>query len=376
MSATWLLARRNLGGNRLRLLASVGGVALALSLTLALDAVYAGVANQLTTYIDEAGADVWVSQAGVRNLHMVASWLPDEVTDEVRAVDGVADVTPILYSTDTIAAGEERAVAYVIGLPANAAMGGPWKIVEGSSVPGPGEVIVDAGFAGSASVSIGDSVTVLGGEARVVGLSEGTASLVNSVAFVSSDDFRAMRGGAPLVSFVLARVTPGADPDVVAAAVEEQVAGVTAQSGAAFSVEERRLVMDMSADVISIMNVIGFVVGLAVVALTVYVATLARRREYGALKALGARNGYLYGVVLGQAFLSVAIGFVVGLAFTALLSFGISQTGLNLELSLGAPSIAKVGIVAAIIAGLAAILPIRQIAGLDPAVVFRRGVAI
>ena len=37
----------------------------------------------------------------------------------------------------------------------------------------------------------------------------------------------------------------------------------------------------MSADVISIMNVIGFVVGLAVVALTVYVATLARRREYG-----------------------------------------------------------------------------------------------
>ena len=375
MSAAWLLARRNLGGNRVRLLASVGGVALALTLTLALDAVYAGVANQLTSYIDEAGADVWVSQSGVRNLHMVASWLPDEVTDQVRAVDGVANVTPILYSTDTIAAGDERAVAYVIGLPADAAVGGPWSIAEGSTVPGPGEVIVDAGFAASAGVSIGDSITVLGGEASVVGLSEGTASLVNSVAFVSLDDFRAMRGGAPLVSFVLARVTPGADPGAVAAAVERQVAGVTAQPRAGFSAEERRLVMDMSADVISIMNVVGFVVGLAVVALTVYVATLARRREYGALKALGAQNRYLYGVVLGQAFLSVAIGFGVGLAFTALLGLGIAQTGLNLELSLSAASIAKVGIVAAIIAGLAAILPIHQIAGLDPAVVFRRGAA-
>lgn len=375
MSATWLLARRNLGGNRVRLLASVGGVALALSLTLALDAIYAGVANQLTTYIDEAGADVWVSQAGVRNLHMVASWLPDEVADEVRAVDGVAELTPILYSTDTIVAGDERAVAYVIGLPAGAAMGGPWNILEGSDAPGSGEVIVDAGFADSAGVSIGDSVTVLGGEATVVGLSEGTASLVNSVAFVSFDDFRAMRGGAPVVSFVLVRVTPGAAPDAVAAEVERQVAGVTAQSGAAFSVEERRLVMDMSADVISIMNVVGFVVGLAVVALTVYVATLARRREYGALKALGARNRYLYGVVLGQAFLSVALGFLVGLAFTALLSIGVAQTSLNLELALSAASIAKVGVVAAIIAGLAAILPIRQIAGLDPAVVFRKGAA-
>ena len=375
MSATWLLARRNLGGNRIRLLASVGGVALALSLTLALDAVYGGVANQLTSYIDEAGADVWVSQAGVRNLHMVASWLPDEVTDEVGAVDGVADVTPILYATDTIAATDERAIAYVIGLPAGAAIGGPWRIAEGSSLPGPGEVVVDARFAERAGVSIGDSVTVLGGDARVVGLSEGTASLVNSVAFVALDDFRAMRGGAPVVSYVLARVEPGADPGAVATAVERQVAGVTAQSRTAFSAEERRLVMDMSAEVISVMNVIGFVVGLAVVALTVYVATLARRREYGALKALGARNRYLYGVVLGQAFLSVAIGFLAGIAFTGLLSLAVAQTGLGLELALGAASIAKVGVVAAIIASLAAILPIRQIAGLDPAVVFRRGAA-
>ncbi|MBI2778146.1 MAG: ABC transporter permease [Chloroflexi bacterium] len=375
MSATWLLARRNLRGNRFRLLASVGGVALALSLTLALDAIYAGVANQLTTYIDEAGADVWVSQAGVRNLHMVASWLPEDVVGEVRGVDGVAGVTPILYATDTIGAGDERAVAYVIGLPAGAAMGGPWDVVEGSNTPGPGEVIVDAGFAERAGVSIGDSVSVLGGEARVVGLSRGTASLVNSVAFVSFDDFAAMRGGPPLVSFVLVSITPGADPDAVAAAVERQVPGVTAQSSAAFSVEERQLVMDMSAEVISIMNVVGFVVGLAVVALTVYVATLARRREYGALKALGARNRYLYGVVLSQAFLSVAIGFVVGLAFTGLLGLAVAQTSLNLRLALTAASIVKVGIVAAIIAGLAAILPIRQIAGLDPAIVFRKGAA-
>src|SRR3989337_2694624 len=104
MNGTWLLARRDLACNRVRLLVSVGGVALALSLTLALDAIYAGVANQLTTYIDRAGADIWVAQAGVRNLHMVASWLPDSVTAEVRSIDGVVEVTPILYSTDTIAA--------------------------------------------------------------------------------------------------------------------------------------------------------------------------------------------------------------------------------------------------------------------------------
>jgi putative ABC transport system permease protein len=216
---------------------------------------------------------------------------------------------------------------------------------------------------------------VLGGEARIIGLSEGTASLVNSVAFVSFDDFRAMRGGAPVVSFVLVKVVGAASPEAVAAAIERGVPDVTAQTRADFSTQERRLVMDMSADIISIMNAVGFVVGLAVVALTVYVQTLARRREYGVLKALGARNRVLYRVVLIQAVLSVSVGFLVGLAFTGLLAFVVPRAGLDLELSIGAASLAKVGLFAAVIAGLAAILPIRQVSGVDPAIVFRRGAA-
>ena len=374
MSASLLLARRALGRSRVRLFASVGGVALALSLTLALDAIYAGVANQLTAYVDRSGADVWVAQRGVRNLHMVASWLPDNAVGQVRAVDGVADATPILYSTDTISAGDERSVAYVIGLPADAAMGGPWQITQGESVVGRGGIIVDRDFARRAGIGIGDPVEVMGGEARIVGLSEGTASLVNSVAFVSFDDFQALRGGAPVVSYVLVRVAPGSAPDDVARQIEARVPGVTALSRPAFAAEERRLVTDMSADVIAIMSVVGFVVALAVVALTVYVATLARRREYGVLKALGARNLVLYRVVLVQAVLSVALGFLVGLVFTALLALLVPLAGSGLELALSLDSLIKVGLFATIIAALAAVVPIRQVAGVDPAVVFRRGV--
>lgn len=373
MSATSLLARRDLTRNRVRLLVSVGGVALALTLTLALDAIYAGVANQLTAYIDRAGADVWVAQSGVRNLHMVASSLPASVVDEVRAVDGVAAVMPILEATDTITAGDERAVAYVIGLPADASMGGPWDVVDGRGQVGPGEVVIDRAFAQRAGVTLGDTVGVLGGEARIVGLSRGTASLVNSVAFVSFDDFQAMRGGTPVISFALVRVAGSASPEAVAAEIERVVPGVTAQSRTDFVAQERRIVTDMSADVISIMSVVGFIVALAVVALTVYVATLARRREFGVLKALGARNSVLYRVVLAQAVLSVAVGFAIGITFTGLLALGIERTDLSLELAITGGSLAKVGLFAVAIAGLAAILPIRQVAGVDPAVVFRRG---
>jgi putative ABC transport system permease protein len=373
VSASSFLARRNLAANRVRFVVSIGGVALALTLVLALDAIFLGVSNQLSRYIDDSGADVWVAQNGVRNLHMVASALPASVVDEVRRVPGVEEATPILYVTGTVTAGDEDAVAYVIGLPDDAAIGPPRKMAAGERRPGPDEAVIDRRAAERLGVDIGDEVAILGRPFRVAGLSEGTSNLVNSIAFVTFDDFAAARSLPGVVSYVLVRVTNGSRPGEVADAIAAAVTGTTAMPRDAFAAEERRLVMDMSGDVIAIMNAIGFAVGLVVVALTVYVATLARRREYGVLKALGASNRFLYRVVLGQASFSVAAGLLVGVGFTAGLAIVVPRTGFDLELAIGIQSVAKVGAVAAVIAMLAALLPIRQIAGLDPAAVFRRG---
>lgn len=374
MSAIWLLARRNLLRSRTRLAVSIGGVALALTLVLALDAIFEGVARQLTAYVDRSSADIWVAQSGVRNLHMVASWMPSTTADAVADVDGVELAEPILYTTDSMSARDERSWAYVIGLTPDATMGRPWEVIEGSGLPGAGEAVIDRGFAQRAGVGLGDPVTMLGREFRIAGLTEGTASLVNSVAFVSFEDFASRRGGDPAVSFVLVRAAPGVTPDVLADRIASTVEGVTVQTTVAFGAAEKKLALDMSGDVISIMNIIGFVVGLAVVALTVYIATLALRREYGSLKAFGAPGGYLYRVVLTQASLSVVAGFLAAVAITAGLSAIVPRTGVNLELAIAGASLVKVGAVAAVIAALAALLPIRQIAGLDPVVVAREGV--
>ena len=367
------LALRSLARHPVRLAASVAGIALALTLTLALDAIYTGVANGLTAYIDHTGADVWVSQAGVRNLHMVASWLPDTVVDQVRAIPGVTDATPILYSTDTVAAGDDRGVAYVIGLPPGAPVGGPWSVVDGTGQPTAGGVVVDAAFARRAGVTVGGQATVMGRSARIVGLTEGTGSLVNSVAFVPFADFRAARGGAPVVSFVLVRVAPGAAPEAVASAIEAKVPGVTAMTGSAFSAGERRLVMDMSADVIAIMDGIGFIVALVVVALTLYIAVHGSRHELAVLKAIGARNRVLYATVLAQSAVSVAAGVAVAVGITAALAVVVPRTGVALEPALTLASVARTAAVGGAVALIAGVLPIRDVAHVDPLTAFRRG---
>lgn len=370
------LAFRNLFQNKIRLVISVGGVALAFLLILSLDAIFAGVERQITAYINHSGADLFVSQSNVRNMHMAASSLPVSIIERVKDVPGVSDVTPILYLTNMVVVGEERNLAYIIGLPEDAAMGGPWKVSAGRGDPRAGEAVIDRDVAEKSGVTVGDEIEILGRKFKLVGLSEGTASLVNSVAFISMSDFALLRGGLDTISFLLVRIKPGESPADMAARIEAQVDGelvrtVTAQTTADFAAQERRVVKDMSTDIVSIMNLVGFLIGLAVMALTVYTATLARRAEYGVLKALGARNGHLYRAVLMHALLSVAIGLGVGIAFTLLLSTIIPRLGSNLALEISAGSLLKVSGVSLVISAVSALLPIQQIAGLDPAMVFR-----
>lgn len=370
-----LLAFRNLFQNKVRLLMSTGGLALALLLVLALDAIFTGIETQVSAYIDHSGADVWVAQKGVRNMHMASSTLSVATIDRVRAVTGVVSVTPILFQLGTVAAGGDNHIVYVIGLPPNPAAGAPWRVVAGTGVPGVGETAIDRSVAEASGIKLGSSVTILGQRFRVVGLTEGTLNIVNSVAFISMADFMAARRSSDSVSYLLVKTASEQSPDQVAASIEREVGDVTALSRRAFSGEERAVIAGMSTDIVAIMNVVGLLIGLAVMALTVYTATLARRAEYGVLKAVGARNRDLYGVVVAQAAIGLILGLGVSVLLTLLLSVSVPLVKPSIAIELSAGSVVKVASMAMVIAAIAAILPVSQMARLDPANVCRRKVS-
>jgi putative ABC transport system permease protein len=365
------LAHRNLFQNKIRLLISAGGVALSLLLILALDAIFSGVEQRVTAYIDNSGADIWVSQEDVFNMHMASSTLPDSVARKVKILPDVKSVSPIMYLTNNIVAGDERNLAYIIGITEDATLGIPWRIAAGGKRPGKHEAVIDANVAEKSGIGLGDEVEIMGEEFTVVGLTQETSSLTNSIAFISMKDFEDIRNNYGTLSFLLVKVKDGHSPEKVAQEIQSRVRDVTAQTRVQFAGQERRVIKDMSTDVIAIMNLIGFLIGLAVMALTVYTSTLSRRREYGMLKALGAHNRDLYLTVLAQAILSVILGFLFGLVITLFLTATIPFTGIALTLRVTPFSLLKVGSFSLIIAAISAVIPIRQIAGLDPATVFR-----
>lgn len=365
------LALRNLFQSRTKALIAMGGVALAFMLIFSLDAVLAGLEGRIASFIERTGADVWVAQSGVRNMHMASSTVPRAVTAEVASVPGVAEAVPIRYLTNVIVAGDTQYVAYVIGLPDGAKVGRPAKVVSGAAMPRVREVVID-GALRQEGAKVGDTVRILGSDFRIGGLAEGLASTLSSLAFIRLEDFDRLIGNDRTASYVLVRLEPGASPDEVAARIETTVDGVTASSTATFGEQERRVVRDMSTDIAVIMNLAGFLIGLAVMTLSVYTATVSRLPEFGLLKALGAAGRHCYGVVLAQAGVTVAVGLVVGLAFTFAVSSVAPSVDPLLYMQVTWPSVAKAVSASLIVAALAAIAPMLQIAGLDPAIVFRR----
>ena len=363
------LARRNLFQDRRRLLLSTGGVAVALLLVLVLAGVFAGAMRQLTGYIDHTQADLVVSQAGVRTMHMSASVLRPDIADRVRELPGVAWAEPIRYTTGMLSSPAGQSASYVIGYDTADRHAGP-RLVAGRQPGTAGEAVVDERAADQLRVRLGDRVRLLGQAFTLVGLSSGGTNIANTTAFMPTGDFARLRG--PTQAYVLVGARPGVQLGALATRLEAIPPGNTVQTRAEFTTQERRLVSDMSADVMRIMSGIGFAIALAVIALTLFNVTVAKTREYGVAKALGARPGWLAATVAAQAAWSVALALAAATALALLLAVAIGRVNPALAIWIAPASVARTGLVALGVGMVGAVLPIRRVLHLDPAASFRR----
>jgi putative ABC transport system permease protein len=131
-------------------------------------------------------------------------------------------------------------------------------------------------------------------------------------------------------------------------------------------------VRDMAADVMQIVTIIGFVIALAVTGLTLFTATLAKLREYGILKALGAGTPRLAATVAAQAAWSVTLALAAAVAMSMLLGAAIGAATPNVQVAIEPASVLRTGVTALVVGALASLIPLRRVLRVDPATAFRR----
>jgi putative ABC transport system permease protein len=360
---------------RRRAVLAVLGVAASLMLVLLLRGIFAGAIERVTYYIRTSPADVFVSQEGVRTMHMSSSVVPPNAVEQLSDVPGVAWAAGIDFTSGSISGPRGRQLSYVLGYDSVTGRGGPARMTAGRD-PGEGEVVVDEQAADQLGVGLGDTMTVLGFPLRVVGLSTGGTSITNTTAFVDTRQFERLRGSVHEAhgqgpSYVLVRAEAGVSGDALAERIKDDVPGLTVQTREEFAASEAGVVSDMSADLLRLMSTVGLLIALAVIALGLMSSTLNRIRDFAVLKALGSSTARLVTTVASQVLWTVSLAAATASVLATALSAALSALVPSVQISVTIGSSVQTAVSALLVGLLAALWPLRRVASIDPATAFR-----
>jgi putative ABC transport system permease protein len=373
-----LVARKNLFSERVRLAISVGGVALSVFLIGILLSLFRGWNEQVGGFVEKTPADLWVASDGTTDFLAASSALPDALAGRLRFVPEIDVVSPVIVRPmELYKSGGDPDDTFDIQLvgydPAYGGLGGPIEVIEGKDNPAPGEIIIDEETSRRYDVHIADRVLKGTKSLTVAGIAKYGDFVYTQVAFVRIDtavDFINLEP-ATLRTFILLTLHDPDDRASLAHRLEVATPGARYVTPEDFADETRSRILGNILPILIVVLIVAFIVGLSVAGLTIYTATVEKSREYGILKAEGFTNPFLYRVVFEQSMITGILGFLIGAGVTILAAPFAQDTVPQFVVFVRWQDIVGIAGITLLMALIAAYIPVRRIASIDPVTVFK-----
>ncbi|MCY1667605.1 ABC transporter permease [Rhizobium sp. SL86] len=373
---TTLIAWRNLVHEPVRFIATLIGVVFAVVLMAIQMGMLLGFSVTTAGLVDNARADIWMVPRGTTNVDQ-SSLQPQRSVFRALKTDGVETVSRHIVRFVSWRRPQGGAqLVIIVGFDPQTRMAGPWNVVEGdvADLSAPSAVMIDRLYAGKLGVSkIGDRVEINGRKAVVAGFTEGARTFTQAP-YVFTTYNNALRytdvqdGDA---SYVLVKAAPGVAIGDLVARLQATSPDTDIMTASAFADKSRNYwIFTTGAGTALLLGAsLGAVVGVVILAQTLYAATLERIGEYATLAAIGAGHGYLNAIVLKQALICGGVGY----AIAAVIASVVALLARNSPAAILLPPTALVGlgIAALVMCCLSALVAIRKLMTIDPTSVFR-----
>ena len=311
-----------------RFLMTCLGLGLLMGVALSMVGIYRGVVAEALALTHSLRADLWVVEAGTRGPFAEASRIPGDVREMVARLPGVATAGAVTLRSAEMQAPQGLVRVQVMGFEPGRP-GGPATIAAGRDLGGARyEMVADA----RAGLALGATVLLGGDRYRVVGLTRGlVASGGDPLVFVTLRDSQELQfqlappaarraqaagagpGALDTVNAVIARLHPAADPATVAETVRRWK-HLAALTDAEQSEVLTRSLVNRARMQLGMFTVVLLFVSAVIIALIIYTMTMDKLREIATLKLIGAADRTIIGLVLQQAMLLGAAGYVAALA--------------------------------------------------------------
>jgi putative ABC transport system permease protein len=376
----WNLARKLLLHDRLRFSVAIAGVSVSVMLVLVQVGLYFGFMETASSIIDASKADIWVGKKG-NDAFEFATPFDERAYYKIASVPGVERAERVLinFAQFKLPDGGDLGVQ-VVGVdtppPGVRPMLSPWNVVDGDPhrLTQPGAIAIDRTEYPKLKIDrVGHITEITGVRAEVVAMTTDIRSFTTSP--IVFTDLRTARSylpalGGEAVTYVLVKVAPGEDVDTVVDRINA-LPHLAAFTHSQMSARTRTYWSSRTGVGAGFFTtaVLGIIVGFVVVGQILYSGTLQYIREYGTLKAMGAKNSAVIKVILSQAMISAALGFVVG----GVMAVGMKKAmaGANLTVALSPELYTATLVITIVMCSFAALLSIVKVLRLDPASVFK-----
>ncbi|MGR8979690.1 MAG: ABC transporter permease [Gammaproteobacteria bacterium] len=384
----YYIALKMLMGDRSKYLGIIMGLTFASFIMTQQPAIFVGLMSRSFSFITDVGLpDIWVMDPKVQFVDDIKP-LQDTELYRVRGISGVKWAMPLYKGLlkARLSNGTFQ-TCNVIGLDDATLIGGPPVMLKGKleDLRRSDSVIVDIEGAKTKlakpspqpggkplPLEIGDTLELNDKRAVVVGIAKTTRTF-QSQPVIYTTYSRAIRY-APrerkLLSFVLVKAGDGENLSKLSRRISKTT-GLTAYTQQQFKDVTYGYYMKNTGIPINfgISVLLGFIVGAAIAGQTFYNFTLENLRQFGVLKAMGTNNWTLLKMILLQATLVGSIGYGLGVGLTSLFGFAMRNTILAFKFPWQLLVFSGAGIT--IICIFAALISIRTVIQLEPAIVFK-----
>lgn len=371
------LGLKTLLHDKVRFLITVSGVAFAVTLVLVQVGLFVGLLDNSTITIRKLDADLWVTSKNSPNLDFVHQF-PESNLYRVRAVPGVARADNLILSFMQVSlptGAEETAIVYAMedfrrwGIPWQVTAGNVDDLKRGSFV-----MFDESASKRFGAFAVGDYREVNGQRLKITGTSREAKSFTTTpLAFM---DLRRAQELQPELlagktSYIVVKLAPGADAETVRSELSRRLPYNDVFTSTAWAERSRGYWIENTGIGFNAFLTVflGCLVGVVVVAQTLYTSTMEHLKEFGTVKAIGGSNLDIYRMLGKQASVAAVLGFVVGYVPAQLLKPVIASAGLKLII---APQVTAVVLLGTVLLCLvSALVSFRKVASIDPALVFR-----
>ena len=355
-----------------------------------------GVQNSLEVGVARMGADLIVvprgEQVSAQEAFIVGQpttfYMPDHIQQAIAALPGVAQASPQVFvkslANASCCVGEFFLVSFD---PQTDFTIAPWLTTHLGRAMQSNEIIVGDRIL----LRSGETAMFFGTPFKVVGTLEPTGMGIDRTVFVPIEGLRQMieespaRAEEPLniepaqISTVLVKVQAGTNPRDIAETIDNRLGAQAITTSQMIASVGRQMTSLLSIIFVAIAAL--WLMALLAIGLVFTLIVNERQRELGLLRAMGARSGFVFRLMLGEATLLTGIGGTVGVISSGILVM--SFQGLleqRLKIPFLFPAISEMAalsvslIVLALLSGaLACFQPAFRISRMEPYLAIRLG---